>query len=47
MRAIFLLITLLAYLNIETDCKLVYLATVFRHGARYPLGDIYDGNQTK
>jgi len=24
--------------------KLVYVATVFRHGARYPLGDIFDGN---
>jgi len=23
--------------------KLVYVATVFRHGARYPIGNIYDG----
>ena len=29
------------------NCKLAYVATVFRHGARYPLSDIFDGNQTK
>ena len=23
--------------------KLTYVATVFRHGARYPIADIYDG----
>jgi hypothetical protein len=27
--------------------KLVYLAELFRHGARYPLKDIYDGKDTK
>ncbi len=40
MLLIFLLLSVVS-------CKLVYVATVFRHGARYPLGDIYDGNQTK
>lgn len=39
-----LIILLLATL---AHSKLVYVATVFRHGARYPLGDIFDGNQTK
>lgn len=29
------------------NCKLEYVATVFRHGARYPLSDIYDGAETK
>ena len=38
-----LIILLLTLINI-ISCKLVYLATFFRHGARYPLGDIYDGN---
>ncbi len=37
-----LIILLLTFINTIT-CKLVYLATLFRHGARYPLGDIYDG----
>jgi hypothetical protein len=27
--------------------KLTYLATVFRHGARYPVSDMFDGNATK
>lgn len=29
------------------NSKLAYVATVFRHGARYPLADIYDGAETK
>lgn len=29
------------------SCKLSYVATVFRHGARYPLKDIFDGNDTR
>lgn len=41
MLLIILLLTAIA------NSKLVYVATVFRHGARYPLGDIFDGNQTK
>lgn len=40
MLLIFLLIAV-------ANCKLAYVATVFRHGARYPLSDIFDGNQTK
>lgn len=28
------------------NSKLAYVATVFRHGARYPLTDIYDGKAT-
>jgi hypothetical protein len=27
--------------------KLLYLAELFRHGARYPVFDIYDANDTK
>lgn len=27
--------------------KLVYLTELYRHGARYPVNDLYDGNQTK
>lgn len=30
-----------------TNSKLAYVATVFRHGARYPVTDIYDGADTK
>lgn len=41
MLLIILLLTAIA------NSKLVYVSTVFRHGARYPLGDIFDGNQTK
>lgn len=29
------------------NSKLAYVATVFRHGARYPVTDIYDGAETK
>lgn len=36
-----LLIILL--LSALVNSKLVYVATFFRHGARYPLGDIFDG----
>lgn len=35
----FLLILLLGLFS----AKQVYLASVFRHGARYPLNDLYDG----
>lgn len=27
--------------------KLVYLSELFRHGARYPVNDFYDGKETK
>ncbi len=29
------------------DSKLIYSSFVYRHGARYPLHDCYDFNQTK
>lgn len=29
------------------QAKQVYFASVFRHGARYPIGDIWDGKDTK
>jgi hypothetical protein len=37
---------LLALLGLSLG-KLVYLSEVFRHGARYPTHDIYDGKDTK
>jgi hypothetical protein len=27
--------------------KMLYMAELFRHGARYPVFDIYDGKETK
>lgn len=45
-QKVLLLITLIILL-FPANTKLVYVATVFRHGARYPLGDMYDGNETK
>lgn len=41
-----LIIALLCFIQLAAS-KLAYVATVFRHGARYPLGDVYDGGQTK
>lgn len=38
---------LLAFLVLLAQTKLVYLAELFRHGARYPVSDIYDGKDTK
>jgi hypothetical protein len=29
------------------QAKQVYFASVFRHGARYPISDIWDGKDTK
>lgn len=43
MKFIIVLIGLL----LLTNCKLVYLTELFRHGARYPVSDIYDGKDTK
>ncbi len=37
-----LLISLLVFL---TSSKLLYMSNVFRHGARYPINDLYDGKQ--
>lgn len=28
-------------------CKYLYISSVFRHGARYPVHDYYDYNETK
>lgn len=30
-----------------SSAKIVYMAELFRHGARYPTSDIYDGKDTK
>jgi broad specificity phosphatase PhoE len=30
-----------------SQSKLVHLSQLFRHGARYPVSNIYDGNETK
>lgn len=38
-----LLLALLAVIS----TKLIYLTELFRHGARYPVSDIYDGKETK
>ncbi len=34
-------------LSITISSKMVYLSELFRHGARYPVSDIYDGKDTK
>jgi hypothetical protein len=38
---------ILVGLMIVIKAKLVYLSELFRHGARYPVSDIYDGKDTK
>jgi hypothetical protein len=43
MKSLLLLIGLLVLIT----PKLVYLSELFRHGARYPTSDIYDGKDTK
>lgn len=40
------MIALLTFLFI-THSKLVYLTELFRHGARFPVTDAYDGKETK
>lgn len=42
-----MLLIILSILFTIVNSKLAYVATVFRHGARYPLSNIYDGNATK
>ena len=37
------LLCFLFFLNLAAS-KLTYVATVLRHGARYPITSIYDGN---
>jgi len=39
-------ILLLVLAVIFTRSKLLYMSTVFRHGARYPINNMYDGKQT-
>lgn len=34
---------LFALLFIILDSKLIYLTSVYRHGARFPVNDLYDG----
>jgi hypothetical protein len=43
MKILVCLISLLFLIN----PKLIYLTELFRHGARYPTTDIYDGKDTK
>ena len=40
---LFKLSLILILINLITT-KLAYVATILRHGARYPLTDMYDGN---
>ena len=42
-----LAILILLIVLIATTGKMVYMAELFRHGARYPTHDIYDGKDTK
>lgn len=39
------IIAILLALSVTT--KLVYLTELFRHGARFPVNDFYDGKETK
>lgn len=41
MKASFLIFSLLI---LATNCKLLYLFSMIRHGAIYPKNDLYDGN---
>ena len=41
------LILILLAIFVFAQTKLVYLSELFRHGARYPVSDIYDGKDTK
>jgi hypothetical protein len=43
MKCLLFLLPLIAI----ASSKLLYLAELFRHGARYPVSDIYDGKDTK
>lgn len=38
-------ILLISLLILLTSSKLLYMSNVFRHGARYPINDLYDGKQ--
>lgn len=39
-------ILLLAITLLVTQAKLAYMSTIFRHGARYPVNNMYDGKET-
>ncbi len=43
MKHLFILLALVGL----CQSKLVYLAELFRHGARYPVTEIYDGKETR
>lgn len=45
MELIKILVCLLLLASVTS--KMVYMAEMFRHGARYPTGDIWDGKETK
>lgn len=40
-------ILLLLAIALAIHTKMVYMTELFRHGARYPIGDIWDGKDTK
>ena len=42
-----LVLALLLLLAICAECKLIYLYSLIRHGAIYPVKQIYNGYQTK
>ena len=42
-----LFLVLLMCLQVSVSGQLVYLTELFRHGARYPVNDYYDGKETK
>ena len=44
MKSLLLILPLLLTL---ANPRLIYLTELFRHGARYPVSDIYDGKDTK
>ena len=46
-QSLFVLAFMFIIITQIAECRIVYLAEVFRHGARYPTNDIYDGKETK
>ena len=46
-QSLFVLAFMFIIISQIVECRIVYLAEVFRHGARYPTNDIYDGKETK
>ena len=37
---------LVGILLLQSECKLLQVVSMFRHGARYPINSEYDGNAT-